>query len=120
MISSARSASRRRVEQVRTESRTAAAGLWDLTALVLIHRGYHVAARVCAGTVGIDDHRVVGPGMPFGGFDDSGLGRENDIGPPGGLAFCCVAQGCTLLGRAGRRGGAVAGGSVGATRGAAR
>ncbi|MFD2025274.1 aldehyde dehydrogenase [Promicromonospora aerolata] len=44
-----------------------------------IHRGHRVAARVRAGTVWINDYRVVGPGMPFGGFNDSGLGRENGI-----------------------------------------
>jgi (Z)-2-((N-methylformamido)methylene)-5-hydroxybutyrolactone dehydrogenase len=44
-----------------------------------VHRAHRVAAKVRAGTVWINDYRVVGPGMPFGGFDDSGLGRENGI-----------------------------------------
>jgi len=44
-----------------------------------IHRGHRVAAQLRAGTVWINDYRVVGPGMPFGGFNDSGLGRENGI-----------------------------------------
>ncbi|GAA1830480.1 aldehyde dehydrogenase [Pseudonocardia ailaonensis] len=44
-----------------------------------VHRAHRVAAGVRAGTVWINDYRVVGPGMPFGGFNDSGLGRENGI-----------------------------------------
>jgi aldehyde dehydrogenase (NAD+) len=44
-----------------------------------VHRAHRVAAKVHAGTVWVNDYRVVGPGMPFGGFNDSGLGRENGI-----------------------------------------
>jgi acyl-CoA reductase-like NAD-dependent aldehyde dehydrogenase len=44
-----------------------------------IHRGHRVAHALRAGTVWINAYRVVGPGVPFGGFGLSGLGRENGI-----------------------------------------
>jgi (Z)-2-((N-methylformamido)methylene)-5-hydroxybutyrolactone dehydrogenase len=42
-----------------------------------VHRAHRVAARLRAGTVWINAYRVVSPAVPFGGFGDSGLGREN-------------------------------------------
>jgi acyl-CoA reductase-like NAD-dependent aldehyde dehydrogenase len=45
-----------------------------------IHRAHRVAARLRAGTVWINAYRVVAPGVPFGGYGASGLGRENGIG----------------------------------------
>jgi acyl-CoA reductase-like NAD-dependent aldehyde dehydrogenase len=42
-----------------------------------VHRAHRVAARLRAGTVWINAYRVVSPHVPFGGFGDSGLGREN-------------------------------------------
>ncbi len=44
-----------------------------------MHRARRVAARVRAGTVWINAYRVVAPNVPFGGFGDSGLGRENGL-----------------------------------------
>jgi acyl-CoA reductase-like NAD-dependent aldehyde dehydrogenase len=44
-----------------------------------IHRAHRVAARLRAGTVWINAYRVVAPGVPFGGYGASGLGRENGI-----------------------------------------
>ena len=44
-----------------------------------MHRAHRVAARLRAGTVWINAYRVVAPNMPFGGFGDSGLGRENGM-----------------------------------------
>jgi aldehyde dehydrogenase (NAD+) len=44
-----------------------------------IHRAHRVAARVKAGSVWINAYRVVSPSVPFGGFKQSGLGRENGI-----------------------------------------
>ncbi len=44
-----------------------------------IHRAHRVAARIRAGTVWINAYRVVAPSVPFGGYDASGLGRENGI-----------------------------------------
>ncbi|MFE5707662.1 aldehyde dehydrogenase [Rhodococcus koreensis] len=44
-----------------------------------IHRGHRVAAKLRAGTVWINAYRVLAPNVPFGGFGDSGLGRENGI-----------------------------------------
>lgn len=44
-----------------------------------VHRAHRVAARLRAGSVWINAYRVVAPGVPFGGFGASGLGRENGI-----------------------------------------
>ena len=44
-----------------------------------VHRAHRVAARIKAGTVWINAYRVVAPSVPFGGFKDSGLGRENGL-----------------------------------------
>lgn len=44
-----------------------------------IHRSHRVAARIKAGTVWINAYRVVAPSVPFGGYNDSGIGRENGI-----------------------------------------
>jgi (Z)-2-((N-methylformamido)methylene)-5-hydroxybutyrolactone dehydrogenase len=42
-----------------------------------VHRAHRVAAGLRAGTVWINAYRVVSPLVPFGGFGDSGMGREN-------------------------------------------
>ena len=42
-------------------------------------RGHRVAQRVRSGTVGINTPFVAFPGIPFGGFKDSGYGREQSI-----------------------------------------
>ncbi|MFD1520273.1 aldehyde dehydrogenase [Pseudonocardia yunnanensis] len=42
-----------------------------------VHRGHRVAARVRAGSVWINAYRVVAPNVPFGGYQQSGIGREN-------------------------------------------
>jgi aldehyde dehydrogenase (NAD+) len=42
-----------------------------------IHRGHRVAAAIRAGTVWVNAYRVVSPSVPFGGYKQSGLGREN-------------------------------------------
>jgi acyl-CoA reductase-like NAD-dependent aldehyde dehydrogenase len=44
-----------------------------------VHRAHRVAARIRAGTVWINAYRVVAPSVPFGGYGDSGLGRENGM-----------------------------------------
>jgi acyl-CoA reductase-like NAD-dependent aldehyde dehydrogenase len=44
-----------------------------------VHRAHRVAARIKAGTVWINAYRVVAPSVPFGGFKNSGLGRENGM-----------------------------------------
>jgi acyl-CoA reductase-like NAD-dependent aldehyde dehydrogenase len=44
-----------------------------------VHRAHRVAARIRAGTIWINAYRVVAPSVPFGGFGDSGLGRENGV-----------------------------------------
>ncbi|MDT2005320.1 aldehyde dehydrogenase [Rhodococcus opacus] len=58
-----------------------AAGVWTRD----LQRAHRVAAAVTAGTVWINAYRVVGPGVPFGGFKGSGWGREN--GPDAVLEF---------------------------------
>jgi acyl-CoA reductase-like NAD-dependent aldehyde dehydrogenase len=52
-----------------------AAGIWTKD----VHRAHRVAARLRAGTVWVNAYRAAGPGVPFGGFNDSGIGRENGI-----------------------------------------
>jgi aldehyde dehydrogenase (NAD+) len=44
-----------------------------------VHRAHRVAARIRAGSVWINAYRVVAPNVPFGGFGNSGIGRENGL-----------------------------------------
>lgn len=41
-----------------------------------VSRAHLVAKRLKAGTVGINTHHVIDPALPFGGFKQSGWGRE--------------------------------------------
>ena len=50
-----------------------AASVWT-NDLSLAHR---LTRRLRAGTVWVNTHNVVDPNLPFGGFKQSGLGREN-------------------------------------------
>jgi len=42
-----------------------------------VHRAHRVARRIRAGTVWVNAYRVVAPGVPFGGFGDSGYGKDS-------------------------------------------
>lgn len=42
-----------------------------------IHRGHRVAGKVRAGTVWVNAYRAVAPSVPFGGYKQSGMGRES-------------------------------------------
>jgi aldehyde dehydrogenase (NAD+) len=44
-----------------------------------VHRAHRVAGQIRAGNVWINTYRVVAPGVPFGGFGLSGIGRENGM-----------------------------------------
>ncbi len=44
-----------------------------------MQRAHRVAHKVRAGTVWINAYRVVAPNAPFGGFKQSGIGRENCV-----------------------------------------
>jgi len=44
-----------------------------------VHRAHRVAANVKAGIVWINDHHRLDPAAPWGGVDDSGIGREFGI-----------------------------------------
>ena len=44
-----------------------------------IHRAHRMAAKLRAGTVWINAYRVLAPSVPFGGFGDSGIGRESGM-----------------------------------------
>ncbi|HET6504135.1 MAG TPA: aldehyde dehydrogenase [Amycolatopsis sp.] len=48
-----------------------------------VHRAHRVAGRLRAGTVWINAYRSVAPGVPFGGYKMSGLGRENGVAAVG-------------------------------------
>lgn len=50
-----------------------AAGVWTQN----LGRAHRVAARLRAGTVWVNTYRRTNYAMPFGGYKDSGLGREN-------------------------------------------
>ena len=52
-----------------------AAGVWTES----LRRAHRVASRVRAGTVWINNYRQIAYAIPFGGFKQSGLGRE--LGP---------------------------------------
>ena len=52
-----------------------AAAVWTQN----VHRAHRVAHRLNAGTVWINAYRVVSYAAPFGGFKESGLGRENGV-----------------------------------------
>jgi len=38
---------------------------------------HRVAKRLRAGTIGINTHHIIDPALPFGGFRQSGWGREH-------------------------------------------
>jgi len=45
----------------------------------------NIASQLEAGTVWINEYHLLNPGMPFGGFKESGLGRE--MGPEGVMSY---------------------------------
>ena len=49
-----------------------AAGIWTSD----VKRAHRVAGKVRAGSVWINNYRIVGHALPFGGYKQSGLGRE--------------------------------------------
>ncbi|PDV99308.1 aldehyde dehydrogenase family protein [Candidatus Viridilinea mediisalina] len=52
-----------------------AASVWSQD----IQQAIDVARRIRAGTVGINEHHVLNPYAPFGGFKESGIGREMGV-----------------------------------------
>lgn len=46
---------------------------------------HKVASQIEAGTVWINEYHLLNPGMPFGGFKESGIGRE--MGPEGIMSY---------------------------------
>jgi aldehyde dehydrogenase (NAD+) len=49
-----------------------AAGLWTED----LRRAHRLLHRIRAGTIWVNNYRVIGHTMPFGGYGDSGIGRE--------------------------------------------
>ena len=49
-----------------------AAGVWTEN----LGRAHRLVGRLRAGSVWVNNYRVLGHGLPFGGFKQSGLGRE--------------------------------------------
>ncbi len=52
-----------------------AAGVWTGN----LQRAHRMISRLRAGTVWVNNYRMVGYSMPFGGFKQSGIGREMGI-----------------------------------------
>ncbi len=52
-----------------------AAGLWTRD----VSRAHRVAGRLEAGTVWVNMYRAMAPQSPFGGYKESGVGRQNGI-----------------------------------------
>jgi aldehyde dehydrogenase (NAD+) len=52
-----------------------AAGVWTEN----VRRAHRLVSRLRAGTVWVNNYRVLSHGLPFGGFKESGLGREQGI-----------------------------------------
>jgi acyl-CoA reductase-like NAD-dependent aldehyde dehydrogenase len=44
-----------------------------------VARGYRVASRIEAGCVGVNGGRLLSPETPWGGFKESGFGKENSV-----------------------------------------
>lgn len=58
-----------------------AAAVWSKDQAI----AHQVASELEAGTVWINEYHLLNPGMPFGGFKQSGLGRE--MGPEGVMSY---------------------------------
>jgi aldehyde dehydrogenase (NAD+) len=52
-----------------------AAGIWTQN----LGRAHRVARQLRAGTVWLNTYRTLAPSSPFGGFGDSGMGKENGL-----------------------------------------
>ncbi len=52
-----------------------AMGIWTKD----ISRAQRIATELQAGVIWINDHHRIGPASPWGGYKDSGIGRENGI-----------------------------------------
>ncbi len=44
-----------------------------------VHRAHRVARRLKAGTIWINENRLISPASPFGGFKESGFGRHSGM-----------------------------------------
>ena len=65
-------------EAVRLGNDTAyglAAAVWTKD----VQRAHRVAHRLEAGTISVNSYRVLANNVPYGGFGQSGIGRENGI-----------------------------------------
>jgi phenylacetaldehyde dehydrogenase len=65
------------IEEVVREANDTVYGLGASVWTTNISKALRVAERLEAGTVWINSHSVVDPNMPFGGFKQSGIGREH-------------------------------------------
>jgi len=64
------------VQQANDSAYGLAAGLWTAD----YQRAWRVARKLEAGTVWINTYKQLSISTPFGGFKDSGIGREKGIG----------------------------------------
>jgi phenylacetaldehyde dehydrogenase len=60
-----------------------------------LNTAHKMSQRIRAGSVSVNCHSVIDPGMPFGGFKQSGWGREH--GPDAINMYMETKSVCTLL-----------------------
>jgi len=63
-------------EEIVKEANTSVYGLAGSVFTRDVSRAHQVARKLKAGTIGVNTHHLVDPALPFGGFKQSGWGRE--------------------------------------------
>ena len=64
------------IDQILREANNSIYGLAASVFTRDVSRAHQVAKKLNAGTIGVNTHHVIDPALPFGGFNQSGWGRE--------------------------------------------